>query len=464
MVIRKRDEEGYDNPLGFRRGRSIAFVNTHNLERIARNPFGPKLVHLIEGSDMDRRKWFLVQCGRNCFFDRFRVGVWTLILVASLTSAWGQLALSSQTHLQTADPPDLARGYSPAALSCQVSPGRPYLGFDLRFHAGYRAALPIKMLAEAGESLDIALRVKPTSHGDPVYLVQRVSVPHFPPEANGMGWLAGGFEVGPGRYQVEWMMRDTVGRACTARWDLNVRPGWRERNVPLSLRENTVAERIANPFEGQSQLAPAGQPLRLKILLNVSPAGAEQSLLNPQYAAVLLSMLRGIVSQPGATRLTLVAFNLRAQKVVYQQDDVEQIDFSTLGKALDTATGTIDYRLLKDKKSETHFVTNLLIEQLGRKAGSQDAIVIMGPKVSLDRKVSVQMLRAGGAASCPIFYLNYNPNPLEDPFPDTIGSALKAYSSASKYDIERPRDFGAAMKDMLLRLGKQPASVAAFSK
>jgi hypothetical protein len=104
MVIRKRDEEGYDNPLGFWRARGIAFVNTHNLERIARNPFGPRLVHLIEGSDMVSRKCFLVQCGRNCFFDRFRVGVWTLILVASLTSAQGSLsdlgadAVSAERH------------------------------------------------------------------------------------------------------------------------------------------------------------------------------------------------------------------------------------------------------------------------------------------------------------------------------------------------------------------------------
>ena len=99
-----------------------------------------------------------------------------------------------------------------------------------------------------------------------------------------------------------------------------------------------------------------------------------------------------------------------------------------------------------------------------RRTASQDAIVIMGPKVSLERKVSLEMLRAGGAASCPIFYLNYSPNPLEEPSPDTIGSALKAYSAASKYQIERPRDFAAAMKDILLRLGKQPTSVAAFSK
>lgn len=91
-------------------------------------------------------------------------------------------------------------------------------------------------------------------------------------------------------------------------------------------------------------------------------------------------MLRSIVREPGATRLTLVAFDLRAQKIVYQQAGAEQIDFSALGKALNTESGTIDYRLLRDKKSEVHFATNLLMEQLGRKTAPQDAIVIVGPR------------------------------------------------------------------------------------
>ena len=281
-----------------------------------------------------------------------------------------------------------------------------------------------------------------------------------------MGWLAGGFDLGPGRYQVDWTMHDSGGRGCSAHWNLDVKLAARERKVALTLRENAVAARIATPFEDEPPaVRAAGQPLRMKILLNLSPAGAQESLLKPQDAAVLLSMLRSIVRESGVGRLTLIAFNLRAQKIVYQQDDVEQIDFAALAKALQTpAAGTIDYRLLQDRRSEAHFVTNLLIDQLGSRTASQDAIVIVGPKVSLEKKVSLEMLRAAGAAPCPIFYLNYNPNPFEDPFPDTIGSALKAYSAASKYDIVRPHDLGAAMRDILVRLDKQPAPETAFPK
>jgi hypothetical protein len=160
-------------------------------------------------------------------------------------------------------------------------------------------------------------------------------------------------------------------------------------------------------------------------------------------------MVRSIVREPGVSRLSLIAFNLSAQKIVYERNDREQIDFAALGKTLDTQpVATIDYHLLQDKNSEVHFLTNLLVNQLGARATSQDAIIILGPKVSLERKVPVQMVRAGGEAPCPIFYLNYNPDPFEGPFRDTISLALKAYTEVSKFDIARPADFGAAMKNI----------------
>ena len=54
---------------------------------------------------------------------------------------------------------------------------------------------------------------------------------------------------------------------------------------------------------------------------------------------------------------------------------------------------------------------------------------------------------------CPIFYLNYNSNP-DEPWPDTIGSALKAYKGAATYNILFPRDVASAMKELLARIVK----------
>ncbi len=75
--------------------------------------------------------------------------------------------------------------------------------------------------------------------------------------------------------------------------------------------------------------------------------------------------------------------------------------------------------------------------------------------------MALDLLKEGGTAPCPIFYLNYNPNSFDDPWRDTIGSALKAYKGAVVYNILMPRDLGAAMRDMLSRIGKRPAPEAA---
>ena len=222
--------------------------------------------------------------------------------------------------------------------------------------------------------------------------------------------------------------------------------------------------RVEGPFDDEPPVERAAtRPLHVKILLNLSPVKPQETILRPGDAAVLLSMLRSITREPGLSRFTLVAFNLREQKIVHRQDNAEKIDFGQLGQAVQSRTaGALNYHLLQDRRSETHFLTKLLTDQLGAEAASPDAIIILGPKVTLEKKVPLEPLKEGGAAPCPIFYLNYNPNPFDEPWPDTIGSALKAYKRAVAYNILLPRDLGVAIGDMLSRIGKRPSSEASI--
>ena len=103
-----------------------------------------------------------------------------------------------------------------------------------------------------------------------------------------------------------------------------------------------------------------------------------------------------------------------------------------------------------------HFATKLLAYELDFRTASLDAIIIVGRKVLLPRKVPLQFLKESGTSACPIFYLNYNFNPAGESWPDTISSALKAYPGALTYNIVFPGDLGAAMRDILSRLGVLP--------
>ena len=251
---------------------------------------------------------------------------------------------------------ELASDEHRVELPCQVAFDKPKLGFDLRFHSEYHLTLPLKAMADAGGWLQAAIRVTPARGSDhPVYLARRFVVPDVIPPRKGEASLSGGFDLGPGRYRVDWFLRDGRERVCSAHQDLEARD---VVGIPLTLGPNQIVDMRDNAYAIGLQAEPDfAPPLRVKILLNLSPSKPQESIVRPEDAAVLFSMLRGITAQPGIALSTLVAFNLREQKVLYRED-ADQIDFLALEKAIQSpATGTIDIRTLRDPQSETHFVT-----------------------------------------------------------------------------------------------------------
>src|ERR1039458_2603864 len=63
-------------------------------------------------------------------------------------------------------------------LPCTVTPEKPSLGFDLKFHAGYEVSVPVKELAGAENHLTMVFRVtRPDGWGDGIYLSQHTVVP-----------------------------------------------------------------------------------------------------------------------------------------------------------------------------------------------------------------------------------------------------------------------------------------------
>lgn len=133
---------------------------------------------------------------------RFRSARLLFALAWSTAIGSAQIRPIPQSHFQYTDMAAPASGERRAALSCQVTADEPGLGFDLRFHSDYRVTLPIKVLADVGDQLQVAIRVTPVSNPDkPVYLIRGYSVPDVPPEEKGEVELTGGFDLGLGRYQ-----------------------------------------------------------------------------------------------------------------------------------------------------------------------------------------------------------------------------------------------------------------------
>lgn len=340
-------------------------------------------------------------------------------------------------------------------LPCLVAPLKPELAFDLKFHAGYRVTIPLKDLAGSGDQLRVLIRVTPVDNPDnQIYLVDRFNVPAIDEDAKGEASLPGGFTLGPGRYKVDWLMRDRAERVCSWHWDAEAETDASNKDLPLTMVPNTVGQRPQEPFGEQPPVerASADRLLHVKILANFSPTNPREVTMKPWDVEAIVSILRSIAREPQIGRFSLIAFNMQEQRVIFRQENVERIDFPALGEAVGgIKLGTVDYRKLQDPLGDTRFLTSLLSEQLGPQTPEPDAIIITGPKLMLEKNVPRDALKEAGRARCPIFYLNYNFNPRSTPWRDAIGSALKVYRGL-EYSITLPRDLGAALADMMFRM------------
>ena len=338
-------------------------------------------------------------------------------------------------------------------LPCVVIPVKPALGFDLRFHAGYEVSIPLKELAGSENLLTMIFRVTPEERPDePVYFMQRVRVPPIEPDAKGEAYLQGAFDLGEGRYHVDWLMRDRTERVCSFYWDVEARLSPRDRDLVVALPPSSVQPADAEPFREEPPV-PRSQdqpPLNVKVLVNFAPQNARAATLQPLDIAALVAILRGIAREPRISKFSIVAFNLQEQRILYRQEGADRIDFPALGEALRSLNlGTIDLKRLAQKHGETQFLTELIQREIASE-DRPDALIFAGPKVMLEENVPVEALREVGDVEYPVFYMNYNLNPQANPWRDAIGRAVRFFRGY-EYTITRPRDLWVALNDVIAR-------------
>jgi len=338
-------------------------------------------------------------------------------------------------------------------LPCAVTPAKPALGFDLRFHAGYEISVPLRELAGTENLLTMIFRVtleeqEEVSH----YFVQRVKVPSIDAEARGDAYLHGSFDLGEGQYRIDWLMRDRAERVCAFNWDAEAVLSPRDKQMTVALAPGEVQPSNPELFTEEPPVARAAdQGLSVKVLVNFAPQNAHASTLLPQDTTALVSILRSISREPRFGRFSVVAFNLQEQRILYRQDNADRISFPALGEALSSLKlGTVDVKLLAQKHSETEFLTGLIQREM---TGSSppDALIFAGPKTMLEQNIPVESLKETGDLEYPVFYMNYNLQPQSNPWRDAIGRAVRFFRGY-EFTISRPRDLWSAVSEMVGRI------------
>ena len=353
-------------------------------------------------------------------------------------------------------------------LPCTVTPAKARLGFDLQFTAGYLASVPLDSISGNGNGLRVLFRIKPLDGKNrEFYFWDSYSVPPIEPGTKGAASIPGRYKLGPGKYRVDWLMRDQGERVCSAHWEI-------ETSIPSLIEQRaaardpfTVGPNEVEMFLEEPPVRRARQPklLHVKLLVNFTPTDPRDLRLRPYDLQNIVSILRAISREPQMGSFSLVAFNMQEERVIFEQHNAHRIDFPRLGEAVEEIEGgMVDIAQLEDEDSASRFLTELLTKQMGeqdpRQGPRPDAVIILGPKLMLEKKISQQVLLENPLINSPVFYLIYNTDPYVYPWRDAISGVLKIYQGL-EYTISLPKDFGRAMKDMMRRMGgKKPKAQA----
>lgn len=351
-------------------------------------------------------------------------------------------------------------------LPCVVTPTKPALGFDLKFHSGYEISLPLKELAGAENLLSIIFRVIPAdSPYSPVYFTHKIRVPQIEEEAKGDAYLQGSFDLGEGKYKVEWLMRDRSERVCASSWETIAELPVKDKQLAMAMGAGAVAASEIEQFNDEPPVVrDAQEGVKVKVLVNFAPQNRDAATLQPVDTSALVSILRQFQREPRIATFSVVAFNLQQQRVLYRQDAADHIDLPAIGKSLESLQlGRVDIGSLQNKDREAQFLGELIRSEVTADA-EPDALIFAGPKAMTESNVPDGTLRLAGAPGYPVFYMNYNLYPQTTPWRDSIGNAVKFFKG-QEFTISRPRDLWFAVTEIVskvvkLKSGKGAASAA----
>lgn len=377
-------------------------------------------------------------------------------------------ALSAQVLMPVSGPGGMVRLFTSDAaileaeevrkdLPCTVTPNKPQLGFDLKFHSGYEVSLPLKELAGSDNQLTMVFRVTPEGHPDePIYFSQHITVPNIDEDAGGLVYLPGTFDVGEGKYHVDWLMRDRAERICSFFWDIEASLPAKDKQMALDIAPTIVRPADSEPFKQEAPVVRQqhDEPLNVKVVINFAPQDSGSATLQPLDTNALISILRNIAREPRIGKFTIIAYNMQEQRVLYRQEGAAQIDFPGLGKALTSLNlGTVDLKRLSQKHGDSEFLSNLITKELKDEKQQPDAVIFAGPKVMIEDGLSQDTLKQLSDVKLPVFYMNYNLNPQVNPWRDAIGSTVR-YLKGLEFTITRPRDLFFSWSEIMGRIVK----------
>ena len=338
-------------------------------------------------------------------------------------------------------------------IGCSVEPQSPRLGFDLKYTAGYIVKVPAAAVSPSGERLRVLFRVRSLDGGnsEPVYFRQVFDLAPNVADGGGTAVFPGRYVVGPGRYEVDWLMRNLQGRVCSAHWRTRAPTPGHTGRLAAAATANLIAPHREDTFGAEPPVLRSsglGAGLHVELLVNLAPLDRDRFRLDPYEIDSVMGMLRSLHREPSIGLFSLTIFHTYDRQIVYSTAQQTHLDFEAIGEAIEAMpVGVVDVDALADAEGDKLFLAEVLSGALGPGGGSRDAVVVLGPKVDREARLEENML-AAAEASAPLFQFAYNRNPRSYPWPGAIESALRPYG-LTLYSVTSPRDFSRALEGLL---------------
>ncbi len=338
-------------------------------------------------------------------------------------------------------------------LACRVEPQRPRLGFDLKYTAGYVVHVPADGVSPSGEQLRVLFRIRPlqSERAEPIYFRQSFTLGAHSADGGGTATFAGRFVLGPGRYEIDWLMRNLQGRVCSAHWRTRApTPGYTGR-LAAAAPANLIAPYREDTFDDEPPVARnegLGKGLHISLLVNLAPLERTQFKLSDYEIDSIMGMLRSVHREPSIGLFSLIAFHPYDRHIAYSTLRQPRLDFAGIGEAIRTMpAGVVEVNELQREDGDQEFLAGVLNKALGPDPGPRDAVVFLGPKVDREARIPDGAIEVT-TVPAPIFQLAFNRNPRSYPWPGSIEAALRPIGLA-QYSVTRPQDFSRALESLL---------------
>jgi hypothetical protein len=154
-------------------------------------------------------------------------------------------------------------------------------------------------------------------------------------------------------------------------------------------------------------------------------------------------------------------YSLEGHQVLFRCENAPEVDFPALEMAIGQLhPWTVDVDKLRKKNSSVQFLGELVANGVGK--NRPDALIFVGPKTTAEFAERAALKELGDPGS-PVFYLNYNADPISNPWQDQIGSAVKVWKGF-EHTISKPLDLFLAWDQVMSRISANGRGTSAADR